>query len=1165
MAFNDTYRESIQSKHLSNVGFTSTAKGVTNEAYALKNPHQVLATQIPTTDIVTEYGPLTASGVASGDVEEHVVKLTADPTVNNNKAWIAYEDNCQTTGHSARGHIRIDQWMRYAETQYKLRLFEDNGTGTGYDSNKEILPSEPSFNWEYDASAGIVYFDEDPSDNGKTLPLWGVFYVYVGDTVADSLASVSGTLGDHNHDDRYYTKTELDAGQLDNRYYTETEVDAMLATTSGTLQDQIDDTYTQAEVDAKDTAISGSLQNDIIWEETWSGVIQPKAGDYWGDPIYTPGDVTIGGDLVVSGTRFISNTETVEIEDNLLVINSGEQGAGVTDGLAGIQVDRGTSPDYFFLYDENQDNFRVGVSGTLQAVATREDSPTANIVPWWNDTEYRFDTAGTTFISVDTSTPKITSSVNSKEWVDVSDSYTEIFASTNSAQSNNASLRLTGGTAIFYGGDGSSSTSAQFAINNNGMTLAAGASVNDITTAIVYPGDDDTLATEKAIVDYVDTVSGTLSNAADALDIYKYFTDGVFTAEASGNTDTFTISGTGGTSVTITAASDLLTIDSFDAFLDLTDTPGAYTANNTLYMTAAGLASNATVTYDPNNSEFNVGGVFSLATGTTVNEIVSTVDSASTDDQLATAGSVFDLVSAVSGTLSDATTALDFYKYITDGSNTAAADGNDDTLTFAATGGASVTVNAGTDTITIDAFDTFLELTDTPSSYTANNMLFMTGSAVADTSAITYNPTTSGVAIAHDLTVNGTLGLASGTTINEISTAISSTSTDDQVATAKATYDYVDTVSGTLSDATTALDFYKSFTDGSNTADADGNDDTFTFAATGGASVSIDSGSDTLTIDALDTFLELTDTPSSYTANNMFYMTASGVEATSDMTYDPTTSGVSFAQDVSVGGDLSLASGTSVNEIATSVGSNTDDQLITAKAVEDYVDGQMNLVDAYKFVTNGTTSTTASGLDTLTINGSLGIGIGVDPTTDTVTISGSSQPVAYEAELTYNAGGGYWAYSGGFSSVPSDMEVFLNGVKNKKDSDYYTATVVGGELRITFAFDTYAEDWANVTYGTIWNGSKWVNITATANISSGQRIIVDTSSSGAYTLTLPSNPSMGDEIHFLDGGYNCGTDNVTIARNGNNIMGLAQNMDIDTDGAAFKLVYYNSTRGWVIY
>jgi len=37
------------------------------------------------------------------------------------------------------------------------------------------------------------------------------------------------SLTSHNHDDRYYTETELDAGQLDNRYYTETEVNNLLS------------------------------------------------------------------------------------------------------------------------------------------------------------------------------------------------------------------------------------------------------------------------------------------------------------------------------------------------------------------------------------------------------------------------------------------------------------------------------------------------------------------------------------------------------------------------------------------------------------------------------------------------------------------------------------------------------------------------------------------------------------------------------------------------------------------------------------------------------------------------------------------------------------------------------------------------------------------------
>ena len=54
-----------------------------------------------------------------------------------------------------------------------------------------------------------------------------------------------------NLDDRYYTETELDAGQLDNRYYTETELDA------GQLDNRY---YTETEVDG---FLSNTVGNDV--------------------------------------------------------------------------------------------------------------------------------------------------------------------------------------------------------------------------------------------------------------------------------------------------------------------------------------------------------------------------------------------------------------------------------------------------------------------------------------------------------------------------------------------------------------------------------------------------------------------------------------------------------------------------------------------------------------------------------------------------------------------------------------------------------------------------------------------------------------------------------------------------------------------------------------
>jgi hypothetical protein len=72
------------------------------------------------------------------------------------------------------------------------------------------------------------------------------------------------------------------------------------------------------------------------------------------------GDLTVQGDLIVNGDQIIENVEELLVEDNLIVVNNGEVGAGVTAGYAGISVDRGSSNDYSFFFRESDDLFRVG-------------------------------------------------------------------------------------------------------------------------------------------------------------------------------------------------------------------------------------------------------------------------------------------------------------------------------------------------------------------------------------------------------------------------------------------------------------------------------------------------------------------------------------------------------------------------------------------------------------------------------------------------------------------------------------------------------------------------------------------------------------------------------------------------------------------------------------
>ena len=104
------------------------------------------------------------------------------------------------------------------------------------------------------------------------------------------------------------------------------------------------------------------------------------------------GNVTVQGDLTISGNVVSVDVETVTLKDNLIVLNNGEVGTGVTAGEAGIVVDRGTETDYKFVFDEISDSFKVGQEGSLQKVATREDTPVEGGVAVWDTVDNRFET-----------------------------------------------------------------------------------------------------------------------------------------------------------------------------------------------------------------------------------------------------------------------------------------------------------------------------------------------------------------------------------------------------------------------------------------------------------------------------------------------------------------------------------------------------------------------------------------------------------------------------------------------------------------------------------------------------------------------------------------------------------------------------------------------------
>ena len=110
------------------------------------------------------------------------------------------------------------------------------------------------------------------------------------------------------------------------------------------------------------------------------------------------------------------------------------------------------------------------------------------------------------------------------------------------------------------------------------------------------------------------------------------------------------------------------------------------------------------------------------------------------------------------------------------------------------------------------------------------------------------------------------------------------------------------------------------------------------------------------------------------------------------------------------------------------------------------------------------------------------------------------------------------------------------------------------------AGDAVATDGAgNLVYKTLHGAQPTVTYKNTDfNIAAGGNVQVDTRAN-PVNVTLPANPNTGDAVHISDGGGNFASLNVTVLRNGNTIMDLADDMIVDYNNASFGLSYNGST------
>ena len=224
----------------------------------------------------------------------------------------------------------------------------------------------------YDSTTGVISFTNDAGDIESVVAGTGLTGGGTSGAVTLNLASTAVTAGSYGSSTNIPTFTVDAQGRLTAAGQVSVATNLSIAGGSGSdTVSLLSDTLTFA----GGTGVTTAVTNNTVTVSIGQAV--GTASDVSFASVTTTGNASVGENLVVTGNLTVNgnvttlNTETLAVEDNIVILNSNVTGEPTTN--AGITVERGSSDDAHIRWNETTDKWQIGTGSTYADIATTAD------------------------------------------------------------------------------------------------------------------------------------------------------------------------------------------------------------------------------------------------------------------------------------------------------------------------------------------------------------------------------------------------------------------------------------------------------------------------------------------------------------------------------------------------------------------------------------------------------------------------------------------------------------------------------------------------------------------------------------------------------------------------------------------------------------------------